>query len=203
MSSADDLLAYRRRVADAVPRVRDGGGSARRDRLRTRSTSPTNGRAAPGHRQLPRARRQPRRVAVPPSAATTTPFRIIGAHTDSPNLRVKPHPDVERAGAQLLAAEVYGGALFNSWLDRDLGIAGRVCVARRTARARQHRSRRWRASRNWRSISTATSTARDSCSTRSNTSSRCGESAAQIRSRSAAISPPSSTSTRTTSCSGT
>ncbi len=66
--------------------------------------------------------------AVPPSAGPTTPFRIIGAHTDSPNLRVKPHPDVERAGAQLLAAEVYGGPLLNSWLDRDLGLAGRVAL---------------------------------------------------------------------------
>src|SRR6478736_5254068 len=66
--------------------------------------------------------------SVPAAAEPTTPFRIIGAHTDSPNLRVKPHPDVERAGAQLLAAEVYGGALFNSWLDRDLGLAGRVAL---------------------------------------------------------------------------
>ncbi|HEX2383208.1 MAG TPA: M18 family aminopeptidase [Acidimicrobiales bacterium] len=65
---------------------------------------------------------------VPSPAVATTPFRIIGAHTDSPNLRIKPHPDVERAGVQLLAAEVYGGALFNSWLDRDLGIAGRVAL---------------------------------------------------------------------------
>jgi aspartyl aminopeptidase len=66
--------------------------------------------------------------SVPPSVEPTTPFRIVGAHTDSPNLRLKPHPDVERAGAQLLAAEVYGGALFNSWLDRDLGLAGRVSL---------------------------------------------------------------------------
>jgi aspartyl aminopeptidase len=65
---------------------------------------------------------------VPDGSAATTPFRIIGAHTDSPNLRVKPHPDVERAGAQLLAAEVYGGALLNSWLDRDLALAGRVAL---------------------------------------------------------------------------
>ena len=71
--------------------------------------------------------------AVPPSAGPTTPFRIIGAHTDSPNLRVKPHPDVERAGAQLLAAEVYGGPLLNSWLDRDLGHRGTGCAARRTS----------------------------------------------------------------------
>jgi aspartyl aminopeptidase len=64
--------------------------------------------------------------SVPLSCTATTPFRIIGAHTDSPNLRVKPQPDVGRAGARLLAAEVYGGALFNSWLDRDLGLSGRV-----------------------------------------------------------------------------
>ncbi|MGK2950414.1 MAG: M18 family aminopeptidase [Acidimicrobiales bacterium] len=55
-------------------------------------------------------------------------FRIIGAHTDSPNLRIKPHADTGRAGAQQLAVEVYGGALLNSWLDRDLGLSGRVVV---------------------------------------------------------------------------
>ena len=65
---------------------------------------------------------------VPATASETTAFRIIGAHTDSPNLRVKPHADVERAGAQLIAVEVYGGTLFNSWLDRDLGLSGRVAV---------------------------------------------------------------------------
>jgi aspartyl aminopeptidase len=57
-----------------------------------------------------------------------TPFRIIGAHTDSPNLRVKPHPDAGQAGCRQLAVEVYGGALLNSWLDRDLGLSGRVVV---------------------------------------------------------------------------
>jgi len=60
--------------------------------------------------------------------AAGTPFRIIGAHTDSPNLRVKPHPDAGRAGCRQLAVEVYGGALLNSWLDRDLGLSGRVVV---------------------------------------------------------------------------
>ena len=58
----------------------------------------------------------------------TSGFRIIGAHTDSPNLRVKPHPDTGRAGSRQLAVEVYGGALLNSWLDRDLGLSGRVAV---------------------------------------------------------------------------
>lgn len=57
-----------------------------------------------------------------------TGMRVVGAHTDSPNLRVKPRPDLARAGWQLLGVEVYGGALVNSWLDRDLGLAGRVTV---------------------------------------------------------------------------
>ena len=57
-----------------------------------------------------------------------TPFRVVGAHTDSPNLRIKPQPDLARAGWQLLGIEFYGGPLFNSWLDRDLGLSGRVAV---------------------------------------------------------------------------
>jgi len=56
------------------------------------------------------------------------PLRMIGAHTDSPNLRVRPRPDTGTAGFRQLAVEVYGGALVNSWLDRDLGLAGRVVV---------------------------------------------------------------------------
>ena len=53
-------------------------------------------------------------------------LRFIGAHTDSPNLRIKPNPDRQRAGIDQLGVEVYGGALLNSWLDRDLGVSGRV-----------------------------------------------------------------------------
>jgi aspartyl aminopeptidase len=55
--------------------------------------------------------------------------RIIGAHTDSPNLRIKPRPDAGRAGARQLAVEPYGGVLLNSWLGRDLGLSGRVALA--------------------------------------------------------------------------
>ncbi|HTN78982.1 MAG TPA: M18 family aminopeptidase [Acidimicrobiales bacterium] len=55
-------------------------------------------------------------------------FVVIGAHTDSPNLRVKPHPDVGSAGYRQIGVDVYGGALVNSWLDRDLGLSGRVAL---------------------------------------------------------------------------
>ncbi|MDA0369959.1 MAG: M18 family aminopeptidase [Actinomycetota bacterium] len=51
-------------------------------------------------------------------------FRVVGAHTDSPTLRVKPSPVIRRAGWSQWSIEVYGGILNNSWLDRDLGIAG-------------------------------------------------------------------------------
>jgi aspartyl aminopeptidase len=57
------------------------------------------------------------------------PFRLIGAHTDSPCLRVKPNPDAGGFGWKQVAVEVYGGILNNSWLDRDLGVAGRIVAA--------------------------------------------------------------------------
>ena len=58
--------------------------------------------------------------------AEPAPLRIFAAHTDSPTLKVKPHPDAGAAGWRQVAVEVYGGALWNSWLDRDLGLAGRL-----------------------------------------------------------------------------
>ena len=65
---------------------------------------------------------------VPQGCPGYAPFRLLGAHTDSPTLRVKPRPDTGRAGMCQLGVEVYGGPLLNSWLDRDLGLAGRVAV---------------------------------------------------------------------------
>jgi aspartyl aminopeptidase len=56
------------------------------------------------------------------------PLRLAGAHTDSPGLRVKPRPDAGAVGWRQLGVEVYGGVLLNSWLDRDLGVAGRLVL---------------------------------------------------------------------------
>jgi aspartyl aminopeptidase len=60
-------------------------------------------------------------------------FRIVGGHTDSPNLRIKQHPDRLISGWQVVALQPYGGAWLNSWLDRDLGISGRLSVRRGTS----------------------------------------------------------------------
>lgn len=58
----------------------------------------------------------------------TAPYRIVGAHTDSPGLRIKPRPEVRNLGWKQLEVEVYGGPLLHTWLDRDLGLAGRLAL---------------------------------------------------------------------------
>jgi len=64
-------------------------------------------------------------------------FHLLTAHTDSPNLRVKPQPLIRQHGYVRLGLEPYGGLIQATWTDRDLGLAGQVCV--RTPGGLEHR----------------------------------------------------------------
>ncbi len=63
---------------------------------------------------------------LPDKDIADTGYRMVGAHTDSPCLKVKPQPEVVKQNLLQLGVEVYGGVLLNPWFDRDLSMAGRV-----------------------------------------------------------------------------
>jgi len=63
---------------------------------------------------------------LPEVDVAETGFKMVGAHTDSPCLKVKPQPEKIKHNLVQLGVEVYGGALLNPWFDRDLSMAGRV-----------------------------------------------------------------------------
>jgi len=67
-------------------------------------------------------------IAVSINAPLEQGFHIVGAHTDSPCLKLKPNSSYRNLGYLQLGVEVYGGALLAPWFDRDLSIAGRLTV---------------------------------------------------------------------------
>lgn len=53
-------------------------------------------------------------------------YIMLGSHTDSPNLKLKPNPVIKEHGVVKLSVEPYGGLLYTTWFDRDLSLAGRI-----------------------------------------------------------------------------
>lgn len=128
--SVDDLLSFIDRsptpyhaVAETASRLEDAGYAPLEE------SEPWS--LAPGDRRyVVRAGGSLAAFEVGSTDPAAAGFRVVGAHTDSPNLRIKPLADVRAQGYHQLAVEPYGGVLLHTWLDRDLSLAGRVTIAR-------------------------------------------------------------------------
>lgn len=75
---------------------------------------------------------------TPKKISNNTTYKIIGAHTDSPCLKVKSNPTSTKEGYQLLNIEIYGGVLLTSWFDKDLNLGGRVYTETAEGKLRSH-----------------------------------------------------------------
>lgn len=64
-------------------------------------------------------------------------LRLLASHTDSPSLKLKPQPEIRKHHALLMGVEVYGSVLLSSWLNRDLGLAGRILYTNRAGEIRE------------------------------------------------------------------
>jgi aspartyl aminopeptidase len=124
----DDLLAFIDRsptpyhaVVEVAARL-EAAGYSRLDESEFWSLSPGD------RRYVVRAGGSLAAFEVGATSPADAGFRVVGAHTDSPNLRIKPNADVRAHGLHQLAVEPYGGVLLHTWLDRDLSLAGRVTL---------------------------------------------------------------------------
>ncbi|HEU0031953.1 MAG TPA: M18 family aminopeptidase [Kofleriaceae bacterium] len=124
----DDLLAFLRESPTPYHAVEAGRRRLQAAGFRALAETAPWDRLAPGKYYVTTTGTNLFAFVLPDAPDHRRQFRIIGAHTDSPNLRLKPKPDYTNEGYAQLGVEVYGGVLLNSWLDRDLGIAGRVLV---------------------------------------------------------------------------
>lgn len=124
----DDLLAFLRASPTPFHAVEQARRRLEAHGFRALEEAEPWDRLAPGSYLVTSSGTNLFAFVLPEAREHRRQFRIVGAHTDSPNLRLKPNAEYTSEGYAQLGVEVYGGVLLNSWLDRDLGLAGRVVV---------------------------------------------------------------------------